>query len=471
MFESRLSIPLSNREERNFIFALVLFKCLLFAYLFFQYSNYWQSGPVEGLAVHAGDTSGYFNPAESLAQGQGYSSVCRMPAFVPIYSGVSAVFNPFVAYQFVILLQFVFGILSVVWVARLAGHLAQNKKAYYIAGSIYAASLLISVWDPMLLSDSLGNSFLILAFYLAIRFKNELNWKLVFLASLFLTWSIFFRQIHVLFIPVLYFILLKRTHFFKSSILFGMPLVLAFGSWTAYNYSKTNRFIPMVDSFSSCYGYMPEELVAIRDLVIAWGEDCQPWVPNSASNYLIAKDGCTTSPLNERHYTTAYGAEEMKRLKEDYHRFYYELEGTSKDSLGNEIVSRARKYKSAYMHEHPSDYYLLNRFRLMKQFLFPARIDNIPGPAFAQMNIVQKGVKVGSYALLLLVNLLALILFIPVILKDWKGRWWLVSSWVLFVVLGGVLGFIEQRYLVPCYFFFTIIVSVGISSWKLKRSA
>jgi hypothetical protein len=80
-----------------------------------------------------------------------------MPAFVPIYSGVSAVFNPFVGYQFVIILQFVFGILSVVWVARLAGHLAQNKKAYYVAGSIYAVSLLIAVWDPILLSDSLGN--------------------------------------------------------------------------------------------------------------------------------------------------------------------------------------------------------------------------------------------------------------------------------------------------------------------------
>ncbi|MEY3835640.1 MAG: hypothetical protein RI989_1068, partial [Bacteroidota bacterium] len=60
MFESRLSIPLSNKEERNFIFALLVFKCLLFAYLFFQYTNYWQAGPVEGLAVHAGDTSGYF---------------------------------------------------------------------------------------------------------------------------------------------------------------------------------------------------------------------------------------------------------------------------------------------------------------------------------------------------------------------------------------------------------------------------
>lgn len=471
MFKSRLSIPLSNKEERNFIFALIVFKCLLFSYLFFQYTNYWQAGPVEGLAVHAGDTSGYFNPAESLAQGAGYTSVCRMPSFAPIYSWFSALFNPLAAFQFVVVLQFLLGVCSAVWVARIAGHLAQNKRAYYIAGIIYASSLLIAVWDSMLLSDSLGNSFLILAFYLAIRFKNDLNWKLVFWSSLFLTWSIFFRQIHLLFIPVLYFLLLKRSLFVKSSMLFGIPLFLAFGSWTAYNYSKTHRFIPLVDSFSSCYGYMPEELVAIRDLVIAWGEDCQPWVPNSASNYLIAREGCRTSPLNDRHYTTAYGAEEMKQLKEDYHRFYYELQGAQKDSIGNEIVSRARKYKSVYMHEHPSDYYILNRLRLMKQFLFPARIDNIPGPAFASMSIIQKGVKVGSYALLLLVNSLALLLFIPVVLKDLKARWWLFSSWVLFVVLGGLLGFIEQRYLVPCYFFFTIIVAVGISSWKLKRSA
>jgi hypothetical protein len=393
-----------------------------------------------------------------------------MPAFVPIYSWFSALFNPYAAYQFVVVLQFLLGVCSVVWVARIAGHLAQNKSAYYIAGIIYASSLLIAVWDAMLLSDSLGNSFLVLGFYLAIRFKNEMNWKLVFWSSLFLTWSIFFRQIHVLFIPVLYFLMLKKEVFFKSSLLFAIPILLAFGSWTAYNYSKTNRFIPLVDSFSSCYGYMPEQLVAIRDLVIAWGEDCQPWVPNSASNYLIAKDGCTSSPLNERHYTTAYGAAEMKQLKEDYHRFYYDLQGTQKDSLGNEILSRARKYKQVYAHEHPSDYYILNRFRLMKQFLFPARIDNIPGPAFAQMNIIQKGVKVGSYALLLLVNALALVLFIPVILKDLNNRWWFITGWLLFFVLGGVLGFIEQRYLVPCYFFFTIIVAVGISSWKFKRS-
>jgi hypothetical protein len=470
MFESRLSIPIPKQEERKFIFALIVFKCLLFAYLVFQYSNYWQTGPVEGLAVHAGDTSGYFDPAESLAQGAGYSSVCRMPAFAPIYSPVSAVFNPYIAFQVVILLQFALGIFSVVLVARLAGHLAQNKKAYYIAGIVYASSFFISVWDPMLLSDSLGNSFLILAFYIAIRFKNEASWNLVLWSSLFLTWSIFFRQIHVLFIPALYFIMIKRAQFVQTSVLFGIPVILAFGSWSFYNYSKTEKFIPLVDDYSSCYGYLPKELLVIRNLIIAWGEDCQPWVPNSASQYLIAKEGCTNSPLTDRHYTTAYGAEELKQLKEDYHRFYYELEGTSKDSLGNEIISRARKYKSAYMHEHPSDYYILNRFRLMKQFLIPARIDNIPGPAFAQMNIIQKGVKVGSYALLLLVNALALVLFISVILKDLKNRWWLITGWLLFFVLGGVLGFIEQRYLVPCYFFFTIIVAVGISSWKFKRS-
>jgi len=471
MFKSRLNIPLSTKEERNFIFALLVFKCLLFSYLFFQYTNYWQAGYVEGIAVHAGDTSGYFVPAESLAQGAGYTSVCRMPAFVPIYSWFSALFNPYAAYQFVVVLQFLLGVCSVVWVARIAGYLAQNKRAYYMAGIIYASSLLIAVWDPMLLSDSFGNSFLIFAFYLAIRFTNEMNWKLVFWASFFLTWSIFFRQIHILLIPVVYFLMLKKEVFFRLTLLFAAPILFAFGSWTAYNYSKMNRFIPLVDSFSSCYGYMPEELVAIRDLVIAWGEDCQPWVPNSASNYLIAKEGCTVSPLNERHYTMAYGAAEMKQLKEDYYRFYYELQGARKDSLGNEIVSQAKKYKQFYAHEHPSDYYVLNRFRLMKQFLFPARIDNIPGPAFAQMNFIQKGVKIGSFVLLLFVNFLALVLFIPVILKDLKGRWWLLSSWILFVVLAGVLGFIEQRYLVPCYFFFTIIVAVGISSWKFKRSA
>ncbi len=470
MFESRLSIPLSKKEERNFIFALLLFKCVLFAYLFFQYTNYWQAGPVEGLAVHAGDTSGYFVPAESFAQGAGYSSVCRMPAFVPIYSWFSALFNPNAAYQFVVILQFLLSIFSVVWVARIAGHLAQNKRAYYMAGITYASSLLIAVWEPMLLSDSFGNSLLILSFYLAIRFKQESKLKWIFWASLFLTWSIFFRQIHILFIPVLYFLMLKKEVFWKTTVLFATPILFAFGSWTAYNYSKTSRFIPLVDSFSSCYGYMPQQLVAIRDLVIAWGEDCQPWVPNSASNYLIAKDGCTASPLNERHFTTVYGAVEMKQLKEDYHRFYYELEGAAKDSVGNVILAKAKAYREAYVHEHPSDYYFVNRLRLMKQFLFPARIDNIPGPAFAQMNILQKGVKVGSYVLLLIVNLLALVLFIPVILKDWKGRWWLVSSWILFVALGGVLGFIEQRYLVPCYFFFTIIVAVGISGWKFKRS-
>jgi hypothetical protein len=175
--------------------------------------------------------------------------------------------------------------------------------------------------------------------------------------------------------------------------------------------------------------------------------------------------------LTQRHYTTVYGAAEMQQLKEDYHLFYYELEGAAKDSVGNVILAKSKVYREAYVHEHPSDYYFVNRLRLMKQFLFPARIDNIPGPAFGSMNFIQKGVKVGSYALLLVVNALALVFVLPFLFRNIKSRWWLLSGWMLFFVLGGVLGFIEQRYLVPCYFFFTIIVAIGISSWKFKRSA
>jgi hypothetical protein len=73
------------------------------------------------------------------------------------------------------------------------------------------------------------------------------------------------------------------------------------------------------------------------------------------------------------------------------------------------------------------------------------------------MNIFQKLFKIGYYLLLLLVNTLGIMSILYAIVKRDKTLMaWLLMPVTMVVVLAGIMGFIEQRYLVPVYPLFLV---------------
>ncbi|MFM7770108.1 MAG: hypothetical protein ACKO8Q_06070, partial [Bacteroidota bacterium] len=125
-------------------------------------------------------------------------------------------------------------------------------------------------------------------------------------------------------------------------------------------------------------------------------------------------------------------------------------------------------YLTSYKQEHTTQYFLLNRFKLLKQFVFPNHIDNIPGPAIQHMNVLQKSVKAYAWLGMWTLNILA---FVVVFLTYKYNKLWFVLSLgnvTLVIVLAIFFGWIELRYWLPVHSL-TIMLFI-LSTGKLNFS-
>ncbi len=102
--------------------------------------------------------------------------------------------------------------------------------------------------------------------------------------------------------------------------------------------------------------------------------------------------------------------------------------------------------------------------------LFPTRIDDRPFPAFQEMNIGQKIIKVCSLAALPVLSALSLIAFtVWLIRRKWAYVVWMCLPPGL-VLAHSYIGFDEQRYLAASYPFFLLLcagfIAAGIGRFK-----
>ena len=396
------------------------------------------------------DTSGYIRPLESMVQGMGYDSVCRMPAFAPLYLLFYFLFGGTAVLSSLVFFQWFLSWISAILIFFVLLENAVPKRRSLFAASLYLAFPLAATYDHLILSDSLGNSLLICSLFFAWKAKKLNSNAVLFLASFFLIWSGFFRQIHFLFIPFLFWFVVPSWWTFskpmiKKMISFVIPFFLLVGSWTAHNRIKYKQWIYTVAPYETCFGYLPKPLLELRKLMIALGGDIQPWVKGSAGEYFISKGD--QMPLQANQFTTNMKEQEMAELKLQYQNFYYK-----NDSLAGEfVVNTSNKYLQEYIAEHPVQYYFTNRMHLLKQFMFPMHVDNLPGPPMHEMSLVQKGVKGIAWIGMWILNAWVFVSLFFI----WKNaRGWIlvaVANAILVLVLACVFGWVELRYLLPVH--------------------
>jgi hypothetical protein len=97
--------------------------------------------------------------------------------------------------------------------------------------------------------------------------------------------------------------------------------------------------------------------------------------------------------------------------------------------------------------------------------MFPTRLDNLPFPKVSDMKLYQKLTKAGYLVLLNLVSLLGLIgIFVSF---SRKNLYVIIPLSIVFIV-ACLLGFVEQRYLLPAYPFFCIYSAVTLE-WIFNK--
>jgi hypothetical protein len=317
---------------------------------------------------------------------------------------------------------------------------------------------------------------MIFSLFLLIRFVDTGSKKYLIWSGVFLAWTIFFRQVSLVLVPVYAMLICfywSEKFWFKvqALFLFGLPLVLSLGAWTYYNYKKSDRFIPLIAPVGECYSTYTPQLLAIDKMIIDWGEDYLRWSQGSIAHWYLWEPW-EERPIHfqDRLFTSQCNLDSLHVLRENYVVFLRDSSEVNREEAGQKVLRSVERFSAAYKAEKKFDYYLVNRFRQLRMFLFPSRLDNMPGPAFSSMNVLQKVVKLGYYLLFIAVNALACLATLFAFFRDrGKSLFWLALPWSFIVPLAVVLGYTEQRYFVPVYPF-VVLLSVWFLAFLRKQA-
>lgn len=445
-------------------------------------ANFIQNWPANWIVNHifivSGDTSGYYAPVESFVNGGGYSSYCRMPGLLPIYGPFYFLFGANWGKTCVIILQFLTSAFSVYVLSKAASLLFKNKRIFYITFFLYVFSSFVSIWDHYGYSDSFSTSFLIFSFFLFVRYLENGKNNFIVFSGIFLTWSLFFRPINGLIFACFVFILFVTffrdfKHFAKATTLFVLPCIIAITTWSAYTFNTHKKFIFLQGSFSDCYAALPVEHLAIRDLIITWGGDFQEWSIGTEAEWFFSKkiDYKTKNFFSESTFTSQYNLDSLLNLKIEYDslRGKTPLPQSVKLDIQNKIVASAERYRAAYIAERPGSFYFFNRLKFLQKFMFPLHLDNLPFPKVSEMKLYQKVVK-GGY--LLLLNLVSIMGLIGILISFSSKNLYGIIPLITIFAIACILGFVEQRYLVPEYPFLVVYAAFlanVLNNFRLKK--
>jgi hypothetical protein len=452
----------------KWLLIVLTIKGVLFTYFTFQFHAYAREKQIHsGIAIAMGDTRNYYVPAEEFTRNGNYNSACRMPGLLPFYVPVSWLFGQEPAFVAIIIFQFFLSVLSVLLLAIIAARIFPQRYVFEITAIIYALSTFVSIWDHTLMSDSFSTSFLIFSAFSLSSFLQHKHFKHLLLAGIWLAWAIFLRQITVILLPLYCLILFQNIKdgfgkYIVRCALLASPIVISVGAWTYRNYVKEHQFIPFIKPVADCYETYTPQFLAVNQLLLAWGEDIQYWIPNTPANWFVsAKKETQLFERSRSLETSSCTTDSIMALQHAYNTFRTTEDSLQKELSGTYVLTKTKVYRAEYINEKPLDFLVMNRLKMFKEFVFPSRLDNMPGPAFDKMSLLQKAIKLGYFALLLFVNALGVIASFYLLFKRrWKQLSFVAIAWSFVIVLAIVLGFIEQRYLVPSYPFF-LIAAVG----------
>lgn len=433
---------------------------------------------VNDIAIKTTDSDTYFNPLENYVTTGKYSSLCRMPGFVPIYIPLRWCLSENDAQVAIVIVQLIFDIIASLLLAIIAARLFQSKRAFIITTLLYGVNVFIGVRSIFLMSDSFCVSLLVISFYYLSTYCITTKPKYLLVSGIFFAWAFLFRVPVILSLPAFGFVLLWRHRnlwqtTWKSAF-FALPLILCLTAWTVRNVVYYDRFLILVPPVSECMGAYTEENEAMRTLIITMGEDFQRWSPNSAADWFWQKQTNykTEYPFKENDFTSEYNLDSLIVLKESYTTFFASQDDIEKSTIGKTIMERSYRYADAYKNEHPVRFWIVNRINFIRMFIYPTRLDDVPLPPLHKMNILHKAVKGGGYLHFMFINLFGVI----AMFFFWWKRNALLAAWSTAIVIPilflSFIGFIEQRYSATAFPILTIFTSgliLYIIEWFEKR--
>jgi len=430
-----------------------------------------------GIALHPSESFGYFNPIEVYLRHGTYQGMCRMPGMIPFYLPFRLFMPQAHAQLILIIVQILFDILATWRLGILAGRIFQSLRATHFTWFLACISTFTVVRNNYLLSDSLCISLTILAVYDFSTFLIRRELKYLWLSAIGICLALFLRPVVLVLVPGLIILVLLAQGLtrstLKAALVIALPTVLSLTAWTVRNKLTYDRYVVLVAPLGECQPQITPDFAAIRGWILASGGDYQPWAVGGESYWFFDSDQHLPMPFEKDDFTPGCDSTLLLSLKHDYHRLHSGLLSES-DSLQLEksIIDRGERIRESYIQTHPFRYHVLNKIKFTGMILFPHRIDDLPFPAFSEMNLIQKAIKVFSW---LAIPAMSILSCLAICLWIFQRRWHLLLWMCLpmgLVFVHSYMGFVEQRYLASSYPFFMVLLAgllAGIFASKKSK--
>jgi hypothetical protein len=399
-----------------------------------------------------------------------------MPGLLPIYAPLYLVFGTEWAKFFVIILQFLVEVLSVILLAQTASMIFKNKSLWILCLGLFLINNFVSVYTLYACSEAFCISFFIISFYFLFKHLQTLKSSDLFLAGLFLCWAIFFRTVIVLFIPIYIYLLIKSSYSNNSlnlgkavkkiSILFAVFLIFD-SIWIIRNFKVYDKFIPLNGSFKEI---ATDQELALYQLIIAWGGDIANWNPSEGRWFIKPSNSKTrvydadfqnTNPFHSSIFTPDYNLDSLKKLRVIYWKsFGYNTSLDSMHYYQNQFCIKAAKNIESFKKYKPFHFYIFSKLSHLKTFVLIKRPYALP---FIKNNLSNKLMRVVS--LLFYYFILGLGIF-GIILVWIKGNIFFVKIFslgvVIFILTHAYFGYSEFRYILPVYPILTMYAAYSL---------
>ncbi len=423
-----------------------------------------------------GDSEGYMLPFENLIKTGSYTPDYRMPGFGVLYYPLLLVFSKATACNILIIIQLLLSSLSVYVLALTVKKIFKSNTLFYLTFLIYTTSIFSSIQDPVLISESLTTSTLILSIHFFARYFDKYEIKELIFSGSFLTWTTFLRPIFsplflILFVLAVIVLMRSKRKMFPAFLLL-LPIAIIDGAWIVRNYINYKKIAPLTKTV-----YFPwienTHLKSMIEFTQSWGGAIWFVDPKAEISWFGNGKPCTfgsgskndSVPFPGYIYTSQFNADSLKTLKNLITRMTTDscLSTLQKSDYQRTVIEKFNRYTLSEKKENPYVFYIKSNEKRLNALLFSIH----PVTKLYINNTISKFYN-AYYYIILSFGFLGILLMLPLIFKLYLNC--IIPAIPVFTILihAVVIRENENRYLIPAYPFIVICAGYCLY-WLLNK--
>jgi len=377
-------------KKQQLLFFSIVINVLV--YFLLVYLHAYTAGKTEWF-FWGGDTREYLCYGESMLNGEyrcGDEFLNRMPGLPVVYAFFRLFTDQNGAMLMIVLLQVFFSGISMYYLTLIAKENMGVKLDSRWLILFFSTMFAYKVYDPIVLTESLAMSTIIIGLYFI--FRKQRNLTSLIVAGICFAWCIFLRPYTILLLGLasiycFYKIYRDNSSLIKTLLLVVillLPFVIAEGFWVTRNFKVGGKFVPFQDNryagLNESSAFEESSYVKLWSWMLTMGEDAIYWNPGSMGSWIYGGDFKPDTFIYKPHmFSNSYGIKDIEQVRSLYQMQLHAATPAAGDSIERILVSKVDTMIISYKKEKFFEYHFVAPLRILKKtFIHSGSVIPVP---------------------------------------------------------------------------------------------